>query len=113
MMPPVAEALGTAKSPMTPAVVVEVQLLPGFVTVRVYVPTVFTLGFCWVELNPPGPDQEKVAPGVVELPVMLMVWVPQVTVPPAALISGKSVLPVTFTVAAAVQPLAVLVTVTM
>jgi hypothetical protein len=35
MIPPVAEALGATKSPATAAVVVDVQLLAGFVTVSV------------------------------------------------------------------------------
>jgi hypothetical protein len=43
---------------------------------------------------------------------MTMDWVPQVTVPPVAEILGGLVSPVTLTVAADVQPLALLVTVT-
>jgi len=43
---------------------------------------------------------------------MVVDWVPQVTVAPAAVAFGGAVSPVTFTLAAAVQPFAVLVTVT-
>ena len=46
IMPPVAEALGAAKSPFTVAVAVEVQLFTGLVTVSVYVPTAVADGFC-------------------------------------------------------------------
>ena len=75
-------------------------------------PTAFTVGFCWGELKPPGPDHEYVTPGVVEPPLITMDWVPQVTVPPTAVALGRLVSPATLTVAAAVHPFALLVTVT-
>lgn len=46
IIPPVADALGATKSPLTVAVAVEVQLFTGFVTVSVYVPTAVAVGFC-------------------------------------------------------------------
>jgi len=45
-VPPAALAFGTLASGATVAVVVEVQPLAGFVTVKVYTPVDVTVGFC-------------------------------------------------------------------
>ena len=105
MIPPVAAALGAAKSPVTVAVAVMVQLFVA-VTVKVYMPGTVTFeGFCTVEIKPEGPVQAKLGLLAVDVPLMVIVGVPQVTVPPWAPASGGIVLPVTTVVAVLVQPL--------
>lgn len=71
-----------------------------------------TVGFCTLEVKLLGPVQPKVAPVVVELPLITMFCVPQLTVPPVAEAVGGKVLPVTEAVAEEVHPFAGLVTTT-
>lgn len=40
-----------------------------FVAVTVYVPGIPVDGFCWLDVNPPGPDQAKVAGVALEFPL--------------------------------------------
>ena len=75
-------------------------------------PTAVADGFCWVEVNPFGPVHAKVTPEVGDPPVSTVVCVPQVTKPPLAVAFGAFVFPVTLTVAAAVQPFELFITVT-
>lgn len=111
MTPPVAAASGTPKSPSTVAVAVCVQALRP-VTVRVYMPGTVTSGSSWEDVNPLGPSQANVAPGVFDPPSSSSVGSPQETVPPEADAVGGSVLPVSVVVAVDVQPFAGSVTVT-
>lgn len=109
--PPVAAASGATKSPFTVAVAVCVQLLVP-VTVKMYVPGVLTEGFWTFEVKLFGPVQAYVTPVVVELPLITIFCVPQLTVPPVADAVGGKVLPVTVAVAEEVQPFTGLVTTT-
>jgi hypothetical protein len=59
-----------------------------------------------------GPDQEKVAPEVAEVPVNTMEVVAQLINPPLVEALGGNTSPVTVVVAVAVQPLELLRTVT-
>lgn len=63
-------------------------------------------------MNPPGPVQEYVTPDVGDPPVSTVLCVPHVTIPPLAVALGGLVFPVTLTVAVAVQPFELLITVT-
>jgi hypothetical protein len=74
-------ALGAPAAGFTTWVAVEGQpALAGSVTVTVYVPAALTKGFCNVDVNPPGPLQLYVTPGVVELPLRETEVIEQVSV---------------------------------
>ena len=65
-----------------------------------------------MEENPPGPAQEKVAPGAAEPPLKVTVGAVQVSAPPAAVAPGDRMSWITIAVALEVQPVAGLVTTT-
>lgn len=65
--PPLREMSGTLVLATTLAVALAVQPL-GVETVRVYAPKTVTVVSGTAALKPPGPDQEKVAPGALLLP---------------------------------------------
>ena len=75
-------------------------------------PTALTEGFCRAEVKPAGPVQAKVAPVVVEVPVIAADWVVQLRAVPVEPTFGAVVLPVTTTEAVLVQPFDPPVTVT-
>jgi hypothetical protein len=78
-----AVAPGAVVFVFTTAVSEVLQLFPDMVTV--YVPGALTVGFCWVEVNPPGPVQLKVTPvAFVSVAVNVTDVVVQVSVPPVA-----------------------------
>ena len=108
----VASVVGCVVFAETVAEAVLVQPSSGLVTVSVYTPDWLTKGFCWNWFWGviPGPDQENVAPGVVELPIRVASGLAQVMVPPVAVALGGFVLQVTDVASVAVQPLVVLVT---
>ena len=86
-----------------------VHPLVGLVAVTVYVPATVAVAAAPEPVNPFGPDQLKVAPEVVEVPnrvmkvVLQVSWVTLLDVAIAKPVGGV-VLPVTVTVAVAVQP---------
>jgi hypothetical protein len=107
-----ASTLGDAVFCATFTVSKAVQPLAGSVTVSAYKPGALTEGVAEVELNPPGPLQLKVAPGVEDEPLSVTEVIVQVRVLSApASTFGAVMFCVTFTVSEAVQPLAGLVTV--
>jgi hypothetical protein len=108
-VPPVALAPGGFVVWSTIAVAVFVQPFTSFVARKVYVPETVTVGFCAVELNPPGPFHRKAVPEVVE-PLSWILVVVQVSVPPDAVAPGSIVFWSTDAVAVLVQPLAEFVT---
>lgn len=111
-VPPNAETVGGLVLPVTVAEAVEVQPLPGSVTVRAYNPAVLAMGFCVLELKLLGPDHTKVTPPVGEMPPSVMVGVLQPMTPPLAAAPGGVVLIGTVVVAVAEQLFAGLVMVT-
>jgi hypothetical protein len=69
------------------------------------------VAFCWLDVNPFGPVQEYVTPGVVELPLTVVVGFEQVMVPAAVAVAlGGVAVEVTVADAVLVQPLVELVT---
>jgi len=111
-VPPVALAPGSVPLDVTSAVAVLVHPLAEFVTVTVYVPPAFTVGFAVVPFaKTPGPAQLKPVPLVVAAESTVVLEA-QVSVPPVALAPGADVLLVTEAVAVLVQPLIGSVTVT-
>lgn len=108
---PCAPASGATVSPVTEVVAVLVQPFDP-VTVTVYVPAVEAVGFWSAEVNP-GPPHEKVFPAVPGPPFRVTVGVGQVIVPVAEAVAPGGVLfRATEVVAVEVQPLTLLVTVT-
>ena len=65
-----------------------------------------------MNMNPFGPVQVNIAPGVEEFPCNKITGLPQVSVPPAADTLGRSAIWLTEAVAVAEQPVALSVTVT-
>lgn len=106
----VAVTPGMAMPCTTIAVSEALQPFAGLVTVNVYTPVVPITGLCEVEVNPPGPVQPKVAPVVVELPV-IAILPEHGKEPPMAEMSGAVVFWKTVTGAVDVQPLTGFVTV--
>ena len=82
---------------MTTAVAEAVQPFAGFVTVTVYVPATFTVGFCCVDENEFGPVQLKVTPAVGELALSCAVVSAHVKESPLAVTPGSVVSWVTTT----------------
>jgi hypothetical protein len=82
---------------ITTAVAELVHPLAGFVTVTVYVPAAFTVGFCCVDENELGPVQLKVTPAVSELAESWAVESEHVIVSPVAVTPGGTVSWITVT----------------
>jgi hypothetical protein len=106
-----AVAPGTVVSFATLVVAMEIHPFAGLVTVKVYVPTVLTIGFCMVDVNPFVPVQKKLTPEVPELPDSATEVAVQVKFPPFAVAPGPSVFEKTEAATVEVQPLTGLVTV--
>jgi hypothetical protein len=109
-VPPVALAPGGVAVWSMDAVALLEQPLVEFVTSNEYVPDTSTVGFCCVEVNPPGPLHRKLVPELV-LPCNWTLVVVQVIVPPVALAPGGVVFCVTDAIAELVQPFTLFVTV--
>ena len=109
--PPVAVTVGIVVFWVTIAVAVLVQPLAVLVTVTVYVPASMTEGFCWLEEKPPGPDQAKAGWPALVLAVRPTLVTVQVNCPPVAVAVGGTMLEVTLVEAVEVQPLVLLVTI--
>ena len=89
-----------------------VQPLSGLVTTTKYEPTTLTVGFCWVEVNPFGPDHAKVAFGMLDKTEICTEVAVQVKSPLVAVADGMAPSPVTIAVAEFVQPFVGFVTTT-
>ena len=101
---PVAVAPGATSSRFTLAVAKAVHPFAGLVTVRIYDPGSLTVGLGKFEVKLFGPDQTRVAPGVVELPLITRDETVQSSVPPLAEAFGILASGATVAVAVVVQP---------